>query len=132
MCTGSGTAPGSVAEALRMAHASMDYLNGRGAADLEAAGCGDVLRSLGGIQAKFTAAHASVLLPGSLPLWTAVIAAWFRYPRATCAPAMYNSPGTPTGTGTSRSSSTYNDMSGMGTPMTLPASLLRSAFRITR
>jgi HAMP domain-containing protein len=61
MCTGNGTAPGSVAEALRMAHASLDYLNGRGAADLEAASCGGVLSALGEVQAKFTAAHASVL-----------------------------------------------------------------------
>src|SRR5215469_9836264 len=61
MCTADSQAFGSVAEAMRMAHASLDYLNGRGAADLEAAACGDVLRSLGGIQAKFTAAHASVL-----------------------------------------------------------------------
>src|SRR5215472_18980030 len=61
MCTGSGTAPGSVAEALRMAHASMDYLNGRAADELDAASYGTVLRSLGGIQAKFTAAHAGVL-----------------------------------------------------------------------
>ena len=61
MCTADSQAFGSVAEALRMAHASMDYLNGRGTADLGAGACGDVLRSLGGIQAKFTAAHASVL-----------------------------------------------------------------------
>ena len=61
MCTGSDGMPGSVAEALRMASASMDYLNGRGGADLDAASCGAVLRSLGEIEAKFTAAHASVL-----------------------------------------------------------------------
>jgi hypothetical protein len=61
MCTESGAAPGSVAEALRMAHASMDYLNGRGGAGLEAGACGDVLRSLGEVQAKTAAAHASAL-----------------------------------------------------------------------
>src|SRR5215471_2377579 len=61
MCTGSDSTPDSVAEALRMARASMDYLNGRGAADLEAASCGGVLSALGEVQAKFTAAHASVL-----------------------------------------------------------------------
>ena len=61
MCTGSDGMPGSVAEALRMASVSMDYLNGRGGADLDAASCGAVLRSLGEIEAKFTAAHASVL-----------------------------------------------------------------------
>src|SRR5215475_16016416 len=61
MCTGSDGTPDSVAEALRMAHASMDYLNGRAADELDAASYGGVLRSLGGIQAKFTAAHAAVL-----------------------------------------------------------------------
>ena len=30
MCTGIDGAPGSVAEALRMANASLDYLNGTG------------------------------------------------------------------------------------------------------
>jgi hypothetical protein len=61
MCTADGRAFGSVAEALRMAHATMDYLNGPAAADLDAASCGGVLKSLGEIQAKFTAAHAAVL-----------------------------------------------------------------------
>ncbi len=61
MCTGNGPAPGSVAEALRMANASLDYLNGPAAGELDAASCGAVLKSLGEIQAKFTAAHAAVL-----------------------------------------------------------------------
>jgi len=61
MCTGNGPAPGSVAEALRMAHASLDYLNGRDADEVDAAGSGPVLQSLGEIQAKFTAARATVL-----------------------------------------------------------------------
>src|SRR5215475_1016168 len=61
MCTADSQPFGSVAEALRMAHASMDYLNGRAADELDAVSCGTVLRSLGGIQAKFTAAHAGVL-----------------------------------------------------------------------
>ena len=61
MCTADGQGLGSVAEALRMANATMDYLNGPGAAELDAAACGQVLRSLGEIEAKFTAAHASVL-----------------------------------------------------------------------
>jgi len=61
MCTADSQAFGSVAEALRMAHASLDYLNGRAADELDAASYGSVLKSLGGIQAKFTAAHASVL-----------------------------------------------------------------------
>ena len=61
MCTGDNGLPGSVAEALRMATASMDYLNGPGAVELDAGACGSVLRSLGEVQAKFTAAHAAVL-----------------------------------------------------------------------
>jgi len=61
MCTAHGPAPASVAEALRMANASMDYLNSRAADDLDPAGTGPVLMSLGEIQAKFTAAHATVL-----------------------------------------------------------------------
>ncbi len=61
MCTADGRMFGSVAEALRMANATMDYLNGPGAGELDAAACGSVLRSLGEIEAKFTAAHACVL-----------------------------------------------------------------------
>ena len=61
MCTADGRVFGSVAEALRMANATMDYLNGPDAADLDPAACGTVLRSLAAVQAKFTAAHAAVL-----------------------------------------------------------------------
>jgi len=61
MCTGNGTAPGSVAEALRMANAGLDYLNGRAAGGLDAGGFGGVLIALGEVQAKTAAAHASVL-----------------------------------------------------------------------
>jgi hypothetical protein len=61
MCTGDGQVPGSVAEVLRMMSAGLDYLNGRAGDDLDAASYGAVLRSLGEIQAKFTAAHARVL-----------------------------------------------------------------------
>jgi Domain of unknown function (DUF222) len=61
MCTADGRVFGSVAEALRMANATMDYLNGPDGADLDAASCGPALRSLAAVQAKFTAAHASVL-----------------------------------------------------------------------
>src|ERR1700735_1279061 len=61
MCTADGQGLGSVAEALRMTRAGLDYLNGPGAAELDAAACGSVLRSLGEIEATFTAAHASVL-----------------------------------------------------------------------
>src|SRR6516225_300846 len=61
MCTDHGQVPGSIAEALRMAHASLDYLNSPVAAELHAAACGPVLTSLGELQAKVTAAHAAVL-----------------------------------------------------------------------
>ncbi|MGC1566448.1 MAG: hypothetical protein WA794_10605, partial [Trebonia sp.] len=61
MCTVDGQGLGSVAEALRMTRAGLDYLNGPGAADLDPAACGTVLRSLGEIEATFTAAHAAVL-----------------------------------------------------------------------
>ena len=61
MCTADGRVFGSVAEALRMANATMDYLNSPDAADLDPVACGTVLRSLAEVQAKFTAAHASVL-----------------------------------------------------------------------
>ena len=50
-----------VADALRMMNAGLDYLNGPGAGELDAAACGPVLRSLAAVQAKFTAAHALVL-----------------------------------------------------------------------
>ena len=61
MCTADGGSFGSVAEALRMTRAGLDYLNARAAGEVEAAGSGEVLTSLGEIQAKFTAAHATVL-----------------------------------------------------------------------
>ena len=61
MCTGNGPAPGSVSEALRMARAGLDYLNGPARQQLNAGSYGPVLRSLGELQASFTAAHASVL-----------------------------------------------------------------------
>src|SRR5215472_13628485 len=61
MCTTGGTIPGSVAEALRLAHAGLDYLNSPAAAELHAAGAGGVLTSLGELQAKVTAAHAAFL-----------------------------------------------------------------------
>ncbi|MFY9670797.1 MAG: hypothetical protein WAK44_22850, partial [Trebonia sp.] len=61
MCTADGQGLGSVAEALRMTRAGLDYLNGPDGADLDTAACGTVLRSLGEIEATFTAAHAAVL-----------------------------------------------------------------------
>src|SRR5215471_8141582 len=61
MCTGDGQPPGSVAEALRLAHVGLDYLNSPAAAGLHAAATGGVLTSLGALQAKVTAAHAAFL-----------------------------------------------------------------------
>src|SRR5215831_9091501 len=56
-----GSVPGSVAEALRTAHAGLDYLNSPAGAGLHAAAAGGVLTSLGELQAKVTAAHAAFL-----------------------------------------------------------------------
>ena len=56
-----GQLPGSVADALRMAHASADYLNGPDAAGLDPAALGGVLTSLGELQAKLAAAQAGFL-----------------------------------------------------------------------
>ena len=59
MCMTSASAvPGSIAEALRLADASLDYLNSSAAADASGAACGQVLTALGGLRAKLTAAHA--------------------------------------------------------------------------
>ncbi len=61
MCTDGDRVPGSVADALRVAHAGLDYLNGPDAALLDPAALGGVLRSLGELQAKFAAAQAGFL-----------------------------------------------------------------------
>ena len=61
MCTDGDRVPGSVADALRVAHASLDYLNGPDAALLDPAALGGVLTSLGELQAKFAAAQAGFL-----------------------------------------------------------------------
>src|SRR5215472_3602241 len=71
MCTDGGqppgsdapgnSVPGSVAEALRLAEVSLDYLNSPAAADLPASACGEALITLGLLRAKFTAAHATLL-----------------------------------------------------------------------
>src|SRR6516165_9419058 len=61
MCTGGGQVPGSIAEALRMTGAGLDYLNSPAAAGLAASAAGEVLAALGVIGAKFTAAHAAFL-----------------------------------------------------------------------
>src|SRR5215472_11812738 len=55
-----GSTPDSVAEALRVVGAGLDYLNSP-AADLPAAACGEALITLGALRAKFTAAHAAFL-----------------------------------------------------------------------
>ena len=60
MCAPDG-APDSVAEALRLAGASMDYLNSPAAADLPASACGQALAALGEIGAKHAAAYAAFL-----------------------------------------------------------------------
>jgi hypothetical protein len=61
MCTGEGHVPGSVADALRLACASADFLNSPAAADLDESAYGLVLTALGQIRSKFTAAHAAFL-----------------------------------------------------------------------
>ena len=61
MCTDGDQPPGSIAGALRMAHASMDYLNSPATAELHGAAAGEVLTALGELQAKVTAAHAALL-----------------------------------------------------------------------
>src|SRR5262245_39033524 len=61
MCTDGDLPPGTVARALRMAHAGLDYLNSPAAAGVHAAACGPVLTALGELQAKAAAAHAAFL-----------------------------------------------------------------------
>jgi hypothetical protein len=61
MYTTDGSVPGSVAEALRVVGAGLDYLNSPAAADLPASACGEALITLGVLRAKFTAAHAAFL-----------------------------------------------------------------------
>ena len=61
VCTDGDQLPGNAVEALRAAHAGLDYLNGPDAAGLDPAALGGVLTSLGELQAKFTAAQAGFL-----------------------------------------------------------------------
>jgi hypothetical protein len=61
MCSRDGQGPGSVADALRMARASLDYLNSPAAGDLDGTACGPVLAELGTLRSKATAAHAGFL-----------------------------------------------------------------------
>jgi hypothetical protein len=51
----------SVAAALRVMDAALDFLNGPGVRDIEAAGLGEVLAALAGLSGKFAAARAAVL-----------------------------------------------------------------------
>jgi Domain of unknown function (DUF222) len=61
MCTGNSQVPGSVADALQMACASLDYLNSPAAAGLDGTASGPVLVALGALRSKATAAHAAFL-----------------------------------------------------------------------
>jgi hypothetical protein len=61
MCGGTRQAPGSLAEALRMAHAGLDYLNSPAAAGLDGTACAPVLTELGQLRTKLTAANAGFL-----------------------------------------------------------------------
>ena len=66
MCDDSGQArsgemPGSVAEALRMAGAGLEYLNSGAGDELDPAALGEVLTTLGDLQGRLAAAHAAFL-----------------------------------------------------------------------
>jgi hypothetical protein len=61
MCTRGDQAPGGIAEALRMADAALDHLNCEAAAEPDGATCGEVLRALNELRAKFTAAQLAFL-----------------------------------------------------------------------
>jgi hypothetical protein len=61
MCTGDFAEDGSVGEALRMMRTGVDYLNSPAAGEPAAAAIGEALVSLGEIQSKLAAVHASFL-----------------------------------------------------------------------
>jgi hypothetical protein len=61
VCQDGDQVPLSVAEALRMAEAAMDFLNGDGRDALDGASAGGVLESMGGIGARFAAARSAIL-----------------------------------------------------------------------
>jgi hypothetical protein len=61
LCTAEANAPGSIAEALRMADAALGYLRDPGAASLLPAELGGVLEAMGALGGKFAAARAAVL-----------------------------------------------------------------------
>src|ERR1700722_2300954 len=54
-------APGSVAEALRLAGASVDFLNAAAVSDLDGPGCGEALVGLSLLQARLAAARVRLL-----------------------------------------------------------------------
>ncbi|HEX8007678.1 MAG TPA: hypothetical protein VF482_14770, partial [Trebonia sp.] len=56
MCTGGNQTPGSVAEALAMIDACLDYLNGPAGEQVDTAALGGVLQALAGTGAKHSAA----------------------------------------------------------------------------
>ena len=61
MCTTADQLPGSAADALRMAGAGLDYLNSPAVDELQTAAVGEVLASLGQLQARLVAARATFL-----------------------------------------------------------------------
>ena len=61
MCTGGDRVPLSVAEALAMAEAAMDFLNGAGRDAVDGTSAGGALEAMGAISAKFAAARAAIL-----------------------------------------------------------------------
>jgi Domain of unknown function (DUF222) len=61
VCAPADQLPGSPAQALRMAGASLDYLNSVGAGELQTAAMGEVLTSLSELQSKLVAARAAFL-----------------------------------------------------------------------
>jgi hypothetical protein len=61
LCTAGDNAPGSIAEALRMADAALGYLRDPGAASLRPAEVGGVLEAVGALGGKLAVARAAVL-----------------------------------------------------------------------
>jgi hypothetical protein len=61
MCTNVERVPRGVADALAMAGAAMDYLNGSGGAAVDVTALGDVLRAMSGISGKLAVARAAFL-----------------------------------------------------------------------
>jgi hypothetical protein len=61
MCSRGDQAPGSIAEALRMAGAALDHLNSAAASEPDGGTCGEVLLALSELRAKFTGARLAFL-----------------------------------------------------------------------